>query len=191
MPKNHPLELLQPQKRTLLKAAAFTFISAWCLPKISFAGALQPSEKCLQLYHTHTGEFLQTTYWANGEYVLEGLQTINHFLRDYRTNATKIIDPMLMDLLHAISLKLDTRQPFQIISAYRTPQTNATLRRHSKGVAKHSYHTKGQAVDIRLPSVSLKNLHRAALSLQAGGVGHYSRFGFIHVDTGPVRRWGA
>lgn len=191
MPKNHSVELLQPQKRKLLKAAAFTFLGAWCLPKISFASAFQTSEKCIQLYHAHTGESLKTTYWANGEYVSEGLQTINRFLRDYRTNATKNIDPLLMDLLFAISLKLGAKQPFQIISAYRSPQTNATLRRHSRGVAKHSYHTRGQAVDIRLPSVTLKNLHRAALSLQAGGVGYYGRSGFIHVDTGPVRKWGA
>lgn len=184
------VELLHAQRRTLLKAAAVAVVGSFCLPKIAFAKVFQAPEKSIRLYHAHTGEFLKTTFWAQGDYCSEGLRTVNHFLRDYRTNITKNIDPSLLDLLYVLSLKLGTQQPFQIVSAYRSPETNALLRRHSRGVAKHSYHTKGQAVDIRLPSTSLRNLHHAALSLQAGGVGYYGRSNFVHVDTGPVRKWG-
>jgi uncharacterized protein YcbK (DUF882 family) len=111
-------------------------------------------------------------------------------LRDHRTGEVKAIDPDLLHLLYALKRKLHTRQAFHVISGYRSPATNAKLRQRSTGVARKSFHTRGMAVDIALPECDLRDLHRAALDLGAGGVGYYPRPGFIHVDTGPVRRWG-
>lgn len=182
-------ERLPLQRRTFLKATAMALVGTWCIPKKTIAKIFEAPERCLCLYHAHTGEFLKTIYWAKGTYLPESLQHINYFLRDYRNQAVQHIDTTLIDVLYTLSLKLETKQPFQIISAYRSPKTNAVLRKKSRGVAKHSYHTKGQAVDIRLPHIGLKHLHHAALSLQSGGVGYYGRSRFIHIDTGPVRKW--
>ena len=110
-------------------------------------------------------------------------------MRDYRANEIKPIDPVLLDQLYALKLKTGTKSPFHVISGYRTPATNAMLRRRSNGVARRSYHTKGKAIDIRLPGYDTHRLRNAALSLRSGGVGYYRNSNFVHVDTGPVRTW--
>jgi uncharacterized protein YcbK (DUF882 family) len=140
--------------------------------------------------NTHTGERLKATYWEHGHYLPDALQEVNRLFRDHRTNDITKIDPKLIDLLYRLSQKVEARREYHIISAYRSPKTNAMLRQKSKAVAKNSYHTKGQAVDIRLPERRLAELHRAALALKGGGVGIYRKSGFIHVDTGRVRSWG-
>ncbi len=100
------------------------------------------------------------------------------------------IDPRLLNLLDTLSRRVEAKAPFQVISGYRSPKTNALLHRDSGGVATHSLHMSGMAVDIRMADVDLANLHRAALGLAAGGVGYYPSSDFVHVDVGPVRRWG-
>ncbi|MEW6332124.1 MAG: DUF882 domain-containing protein, partial [Pseudomonadota bacterium] len=95
----------------------------------------------------------------------------------------------LFDILHDLQQLTAATGTFQIISGYRSPATNAQLHRNSGGVARNSLHTRGQAIDIRLAGVELRHLHRAALSLRAGGVGYYAKSDFIHVDTGRVRFW--
>ena len=45
------------------------------------------------------------------------------------------------------------------------------------------------AVDVRLDGYAVRALRRAALALGRGGVGDYPRSGFVHLDTGRVRRW--
>ena len=110
-------------------------------------------------------------------------------MRDHRTNEVHPIDPMTLDLMAAISRKVDAKQPFEIISGYRSPQTNRSLRNDSNGVAKNSYHMQGKAVDLRLPGVPLKAVRKAALDLRMGGVGYYSKSGFVHIDSGRVRSW--
>ena len=99
--------------------------------------------------------------------------------------------PDLLDLMYAMQLKLDTSEELNIISGYRSPQTNASLRAKSKGVAKRSYHMKGMAVDIRVPNRNVGKVYDAAMDLRVGGVGYYPRSDFVHIDVGPVRRWGA
>jgi uncharacterized protein YcbK (DUF882 family) len=76
-----------------------------------------------------------------------------------------------------------------VISAYRSPETNEMLRKRSSGVAKNSYHVRGQAIDVRLADVSTDKLRDVALNLKRGGVGYYKNSDFVHVDTGPIRRW--
>jgi uncharacterized protein YcbK (DUF882 family) len=178
-------------RRTFLKAGLIG-MAGLALPLPSFAQLTGPAdrERSLSLYNTHTGESLQSlTYWADGDYLSEALTDINFLLRDHRTDRVKPIDPKLFDLLHTLSNKLNNHQPFQIISGYRSPESNRKLRQTSNGVAKKSFHLAGRAVDICLPGQNLSQLRRAALNLRAGGVGYYPKSGFIHVDTGPQRNW--
>jgi uncharacterized protein YcbK (DUF882 family) len=178
-------------RRRILKSGV-ALAGLWLVPGLARAhDAIEPQhERTLALHNTHTGERIRTVYWLQDGYVDESLIEINHLLRDHRTQETIGIDPRLLDLLYAIQKKLRTKRPFQIISAYRSPQTNARLRRQSQKVAKNSLHIYGKAVDIRVEGHSAKILRRAALSLRAGGVGYYPRANFIHVDTGQIRSWG-
>jgi len=147
-------------------------------------------ERSLSLYNTHTGEKLrQIVYWQQGRYLEESLRSINYLLRDHRTDEVNRIDAEALDIMYALRQKFPVSQPFEIISGYRSPATNRKLRKNSSGVAKTSYHMRGQAIDLRLPGVHLKTLRKAALKLQRGGVGFYPESNFIHVDTGPVRYW--
>src|SRR5690606_1368522 len=137
-----------------------------------------------------TGERCKVTYFENGSYLPDALEEINHLLRDFRTDEVAAMDPKLLDLLYTLRGKLDTNRPFEIISAYRSPHTNDALREQGRGVAKNSYHVKGQAIDIRIDNRSIRQVRNAALALGKGGVGYYRRSNFVHVDTGPVRKWG-
>ena len=141
------------------------------------------------LDNLHTGEKFNEVYYANGSYLPDALAEATRVMRDWRTGDEHFIDPGLFDALHAIGDRLETRQPFQIISGYRSPRTNAMLHARSSGVAENSQHTVGKAIDIRLPGVELRNLRNAALSVGAGGVGFYPVSNFVHVDTGRVRQW--
>ncbi|HUF86415.1 MAG TPA: DUF882 domain-containing protein [Thermohalobaculum sp.] len=145
----------------------------------------------LAMVNDRTGEWLDTIYWADGGYIPEALKAVNHILRDWREDRARDMDPRLIDILAATHAKLECAEPFEVVSGYRTPQTNALLRRRSKAVAKNSYHIKGMAVDISMKSRSVAQISRAGLSLGAGGVGRYSRSEFVHLDCGPVRDWGA
>jgi uncharacterized protein YcbK (DUF882 family) len=146
-------------------------------------------ERSLAFENLHTSEKLRVTYWADGDYVPSSLTEIHRILRDHRTGETYPIDNRLLDLLCHLRTKMEASGPFEIISGYRSPKTNAMLRGHSTGVAESSLHLKGMAVDIRLRNKSVAALHKAALSLQAGGVGYYPASQFVHVDVGRVRRW--
>lgn len=146
-------------------------------------------ERRLALLNLHTGERLRTTYWADGRYVDDGLAEIARVLRDHRTGEVHPIDPALLDLLVALQVRTEASGAFHVISGYRSPRTNAALRAHSRGVARHSLHMQGRAIDIRHPRVRLPALRSAARSLRLGGVGYYPKSGFVHVDTGRVRYW--
>ena len=146
-------------------------------------------ERRLAFYNIHTGEHLKTVYWAGGTYLSEGLAQINHILRDFRTDTVVPMHHRLLDLLYLLQTRIELRRPFDVISGYRTPATNALLRGHSRQVAKHSLHMDAMAIDIHAPGVALTRLRDAALSLRLGGVGYYPRSGFVHVDVGRVRHW--
>lgn len=147
--------------------------------------------KMISLQNLHTGDRLRLTYFERGLYIEDALQEIDYILRDYHTGDIHPIDPALLDQLYDLKLRLDVSRPFNIISGYRSPETNANLRRHSDGVAKHSLHMQGRAVDIRLPGFDVRTIRDAALSMQRGGVGYYPASNFVHLDTGDVRTWGA
>lgn len=156
--------------------------------QIAIAGIQNP--RTLAFSHTHTGEKLAVTYYENGQYVPEALAEINRLLRDFRTEEVHPFDLGLLDHLHDLKKILGAdKASFEIISAYRSPKTNEMLRNKTTGVAKKSYHMKGEAIDVRLAGVSTQRLRDAAVSLKVGGVGYYSRSDFIHLDMGRVRSW--
>jgi uncharacterized protein YcbK (DUF882 family) len=147
-----------------------------------------PECRSLSFVHTHTGEALDCTYYQGG-YAPTQLVRVNHFLRDFRTGEVHRIDPGVLDILFDLKTRAWCDEPFHVISGYRSPRTNAMLRRRSTGVAPHSLHMRGQAIDVRLPGVPTKRLQELALTLQRGGVGYYAKSDFVHLDTGRVRFW--
>ncbi len=144
----------------------------------------------LRMHSQRTGETLETIYWIEGEYIREALREINYFMRDWRTDGVTSIDNRAIDIMAAAHGLLEVDEPYMLLSGYRSPQTNAMLRRRSSGVAKNSLHLKGQAADLRLNSRSVSQMARAAEACRAGGVGRYSRSNFVHMDCGTVRSWG-
>jgi uncharacterized protein YcbK (DUF882 family) len=172
------------RRRFLAVGAAFI-----AMPHVARASVIASGQRKLAFDNPHTGETLTTVYWTKGDYVGEALHEVNYIMRDFRTGDVHGIDPRLLDLLHALHGKLDSRRPFEIISGYRSPQTNAQLAEHSNSVAKHSLHMKGMAIDINLPDAKLKNIRKAAIALKKGGVGYYPNSHFVHVDVGRVRTW--
>jgi uncharacterized protein YcbK (DUF882 family) len=164
-----------------MAVTAIPAVPAWALAP---AGA-----RSLKFQNLHTGEKLALDYWANGAYEPEALRAINNVLRDFRTGEVHTMDPRLLDLLWDVNSGLDTAQPFEVISGYRSPQTNKMLHERSSGVASSSLHMQGMAIDIRVPGRSLQNLHDVALKLDRGGVGYYPTSDFVHVDVGRVRKW--
>lgn len=145
--------------------------------------------RALRFSHTHTGERLAIEYFSGGAYLPEALKAVSHLLRDFRTGDVHEIDAALLDLLHRVATLTGSSRPFQVISGYRSPATNAMLRHKSEGVASGSLHMKGQAIDIRIADVPLAKLRAAALNARRGGVGYYPSSDFVHVDTGRVRTW--
>ena len=146
-------------------------------------------ERRLAFLHTRTGARLDVVFGADGRYLPEGLARIDDLLKDDLTGERHPIDPGLLDLLHDLTLLTRTRAPYSVISAYRSPQTNAMLHARSSGVASGSLHMQGKAIDIRLSDVRTSILRDAALERRGGGVGYYLGSDFVHVDTGRVRSW--
>ena len=151
---------------------------------------LAAPRRVLRFHHTHTGESLEVVYRQGSGYHRRGLERLNHFLRDFRTEETKAMDPRLFDILWEVQQDTGHHHGlFEVISGYRSPKTNAMLRRRSKGVARHSQHLLGKAVDVRLRGASTRRLRDCALQLARGGVGYYPKSDFVHLDTGRVRHW--
>ncbi len=155
---------------------------SWTRPKLVV-------ERDIAFRHRHTGETLRTVYYANGRYIPSALSEVNWLLRDFRLNEVKEIDPQLLDLLYAVRQRLESSEPFEVYSGYRSPETNARLRMEGWGVARNSLHMQGMAIDIGLPGSSTRHIANCALSLQRGGVGTYRRSSFVHLDVGEVRTW--
>lgn len=174
-------------RRQLLLGAG-CLLTAGLMPQTALASRSTSSRE-LVIHNLNTGEKVSASYWENGRYLKDGMAELNHVLRDHRRNEVIDMDPHLFDQLFLLQHKLGRKGYFELISGYRSAQTNNRKRKVSRGVAKHSYHTLGQAVDVRVPGVALNHLRQAALQLQVGGVGYYPRDNFVHLDTGPIRHW--
>jgi uncharacterized protein YcbK (DUF882 family) len=176
-------------RRSLLGAAL-------AVPALWVAGAGRriwadelPAARELSLLNTHTGETLRTRYFDAGQYIPLALSQFDHLLRDHRSGLAHPIDPKLFDVLFQVAANTSHAPHFEVISGYRSPASNAQLRSRSSGVAEHSLHMEGRAIDVRLPGLSCAKLRDAALSMARGGVGYYPRSDFVHLDTGRVRAW--
>ena len=147
------------------------------------------AHRALAIQNPHTGDKLSLTYFERGRYVNDALEEISFLLRDYRTDDVHPIDPELLDQLYDLKQMLGLHQPFDVISGYRSPLTNAKLHAERAGVANNSFHMYGRAVDIRIERFDLRRIHNAALAMHRGGVGYYPGSKFIHLDTGTFRTW--
>ncbi|MDF3033232.1 MAG: hypothetical protein K0R76_186 [Alphaproteobacteria bacterium] len=187
-------------RRAFLKVVGSTSLSVVAAPTLmipkSFGRATaltslkEGQDLFLSFYNCHTGESLKKcAFWAGGSYDSQALKEINKLFRDHRTNMIHEIDCNLLHVLYKIQKQLGTIEPFHLISGYRSPKSNKMMNAHSRGVAKNSQHIYGKAADIYVPGRTLKQIQGAAKSLRAGGVGRYT--GFVHVDTGRIRYWGA
>lgn len=189
---SHPLHDL-PRRRFLRRASHMTTLAAAAvaLPALpDRARAAMQGPRRLSLVHTHTGERISLAFAVDAHYPEPALGALDHFLRDHYSGAVGRMDPQLFELLHRVQRELGHDGAYEIISGFRGADTNARLRAtRGGGVARHSLHMEGRAIDVRLPGVPLAEVRDAAIELRIGGVGYYARDRFVHLDTGRVRTW--
>ncbi len=176
-------------RRHFLRQAACLGVAGLTGLPAGRAMASAGEDKTLRLYNIHTGEYLTTTFWAEGQYQDAEVQMLDALLRDHRANQAMAMQRELYEKMYYLQQLFNSREPLYIVSGYRAPATNSGLRQVSDGVAENSLHMQGKAVDLRIPGVSHRHLHQAALAMRSGGVGYYPKSGYIHIDTGRVRSW--
>lgn len=183
-----PMSIICPSRRQLLLGLGG---AAMCslLPSQAVASRSTSGARNLKFYNRHTGERGAATYWLDGQYQGEALKDFSHILRDHRQNLSAPMDKRIFDILFKLQDRLSIDEEIHVISGYRSPKTNNMLAAKSGGVAKKSYHMRGMAIDIAIPSIKLSAIRDSALDLKLGGVGYYPKSGFIHLDCGPVRSW--
>jgi uncharacterized protein YcbK (DUF882 family) len=152
-------------------------------------GAQYEGARKIAFRNTHTGETFSGVYRVGDKYLPDAFDRINIVLRDFRSNELFPIDPRVIDIIYSVHRMTNHNEPYEILSGYRCPKTNAGLRSNSEGVAKNSLHMTGQAIDLRLPGFDTRKVRSLAVSLKAGGVGYYPKSNFVHMDTGDVRTW--
>ena len=172
-------------------SGALTLLLAALTPAQTQNAIANGDTRTIHLHHTHSGESIQATFRVNGQYDSAVLEKLNHFLRDWRNDDTIRMDPRLFDVVWETYRESGSQEPIQIVSAYRSPQTNAMLRRRSKAVAEFSQHMLGKAMDMHYMDVPMSRVREIAMRLQRGGVGYYPTAGspFVHLDVGNVRAW--
>jgi uncharacterized protein YcbK (DUF882 family) len=185
------------RRRLALAGAALTG-AALARTALAGAAALEPgpargadnaSRRRIAFYNLHTDERLEVEYFRDDAYVPESLMQVQALLRDFRTGDAHPIDPKLLDTLVAVAERLGAPAEYSVISGYRSPQTNAQLHARSAGVAQHSLHMQGRAIDVRMMGVDCTDLAARARDLKRGGVGYYRASDFVHLDTGDYRTW--
>jgi uncharacterized protein YcbK (DUF882 family) len=147
--------------------------------------------RTISLHHSHTNEDITITFKRDGRYDEAALEKLNWFLRDWRKQQETKMDPHLIDLVWEVQRESGSKEPIWVVCGYRSPETNAMLRRRSSGVARFSQHMLGHAMDFYIPGAPLDQLRAIGLRLQRGGVGFYPTSGspFVHMDTGGIRMW--
>jgi uncharacterized protein YcbK (DUF882 family) len=184
MSRAHSEVFFADRRRFLTRAGL-----ALALVPCGAAWAQEAQQRTLSFVHTHTGERLTSSYFVDGAYVPAELQRINQLLRDFRTGDVYPIAPATLDILADLHALAGSGEHYEVICGYRSPQTNALLRSHSHGVAEHSLHMQGRAIDVRLTGFPTARLHELALGMRRGGVGFYPQSDFVHIDNGAVRSW--
>jgi uncharacterized protein YcbK (DUF882 family) len=183
--------MMWSRRRVLTAGGALAGASAAGLRVVSASGreAVGHQPRRIALLNLHTGERLDIEYFRDGAYVAQAFSAIEELLRDFRTGERHAIDPGLMDYLVRVAHAAAVDPAFSVISGYRSGQTNARLREQGNGVAQHSLHIQGRAIDVRMPVVDCADLAAHALELKCGGVGYYRASNFVHLDTGAFRTW--
>lgn len=174
-------------RRTVLAWGGAAAVACVAIPAVSRAAGT--GSRRIVLHNTHTQESLTTEYCRDGAYCAPALQDVAHVLRDHRNGAMHAIDPGLLDLLFTAAERCGRDAEFEVISGYRSPESNAAMHARSPGVASHSMHMEGRAIDVRLVGCDLTRLRDSGLALARGGVGFYRDLQFVHLDTGRVRVW--
>ena len=180
-------------RRDILKMGLAGFV-ATATPLI-LASSAQPAYAArntswrTSFHNAHTGESFNGVYRVGNKYLPDAFERISYVLRDFRTGEVFPMDPRVIDIVTAVQQKAGQSGPVEILSGYRSPKTNAGLRKASSGVAKNSFHMYGQAIDLRIPGYKTSGVRNIALGVKAGGVGYYPKSNFVHVDTGRVRSW--
>jgi uncharacterized protein YcbK (DUF882 family) len=187
------MEMSNWTRRQWIQAAIAGGVGA-TLSRLAFAegnvvGQTPPFERTLELFNTHTGETVSVIYRRGADYDTAGLAKLNHLMRDHRNGEAHDIDVGLYDQLSDLAIAADRDARYDIISGYRSPESNAKMAAASSGVAKKSLHMQGRAIDVRLHRCSCANLRDLALASARGGVGYYQRSDFVHLDTGRFRTW--
>lgn len=175
--------------RRAVLAAGAAICASPAMPAVIFLAKPFRSTRRFWMKSVYTGEIIDTVYWRDGLYNPSALNEIDWFMRDWRANEYIRMDTAAIDLWSALHRTLGIDRPVELISGYRSPKTNTVLRTRSSGVAKNSLHIHGRAADLRLSGKTTSEIARAAVSLGAGGVGAYHKSDFVHVDSGPLRRW--
>jgi uncharacterized protein YcbK (DUF882 family) len=154
------------------------------------AHARELPEGRLTLVNVWTDERLEVRYRDDaGNYDLAALDDVNYILRCHYSGEVAAMDVRVLEHVNLVQKKLGTQQEIHVISGFRSPEYNAMLVRTGKRAARNSLHMQGQAIDLQIPGVHHKKLRQAALELQYGGVGSYTRSKFVHLDSGPFRFW--
>ena len=178
-----PLRISGP---VLALSAAFAFFP------VALEGAdANGDTRAISIMNVHTNESATVTFKRNGVYDAEGIKQLSWLLRDWRRDEPTSMSPRLFDILWEVHQETGSQEPFHAVSGYRSPETNAMLRRSSHLVAEHSQHMLGKAMDSYLPDVPIERMREIAMHLQQGGVGYYPTSGspFVHIDAGSVRSW--
>ncbi len=173
--------------RTTVAFLCLIFVVA-SFPSLVGVSEANAEVRTLKLYFVHTKETASITFKRNGRYVASGLRKLNRFLRDWRRNEPTKMDPKLFDLIWEVYRRTGSNKTITVVSGYRSPKTNAALRRRGRGVATKSQHIRGKALDFFIPGVSIEQIRALGLKAEVGGVGYY-RGSFVHLDTGRVRHW--
>lgn len=180
----------EPSRRGLLMGAlgAGLVIAAGLVAPDDALAAVGGTRR-IKLHNVNTTESFSGVYWRDGAYVPEALQKLNVILRDHRAEEVAVMDPGVFDYLVSLQTRLGFSGPIDIVSAYRSPKTNAARAKVNKAVARNSFHMKGMALDIRMDGRQPRGVYTVAVAMQRGGAGIYRRSGFVHIDSGPIRHW--
>ena len=172
-------------------AVAAVMAAAWLAPNSTESAVANGDTRTVTFSNGHTNESGSFTYMVNGVYDQGTLDKLNWFLRDWRINEPTKMDPHLFDIIWEVYRESGSREPIDVLSAYRSPQTNAMLRRRSRQVAEHSQHMEGRAIDAHFIDVGTGRIRDIAMQMQSGGVGFYPTGAtpWVHIDSGSVRYW--
>ncbi len=186
--------MIQRWKKALVSTAAAAVVGTGLLVGLGLPAKSGGETRTISLYQVHTKESITVTYMKDGKYIPSAMKKLNYILRDWRRNEVTTISPKTIDLMWELHADLGSKRPVHIVSGYRSPKTNAFLKKIGRNVARKSQHMVGKAIDLYFPDVPTERIRNSALVRQVGGVGYYRSgggpTGFLHIDSGRVRHWG-